>query len=211
MNQAIDDYIVAHSSNEPQLLQELARKTHIEMLKANMLSGKVQGWLLNFVVSMLKPKQILEIGTYTGYSALAMAMNQKHDFILHTIEVNPENAAFASAFFEQYKIQNQIKLHIGSALNIIPEINSTFDLVFIDADKKNYSKYYDLVFDKVNLGGIIIADNVLWYGKVTNPDAQDADTVALRAFNDKVTKDHRVSNFILPLRDGLMMVKKDKL
>ena len=211
MNQAIDDYIVAHSSNEPQLLQELARKTHIEMLKANMLSGKVQGWLLNFVVSMLKPKQILEIGTYTGYSALAMAMNQKHDFILHTIEVNPENAAFASAFFEQYKTQNQIKLHIGSALNIIPEINSTFDLVFIDADKKNYSKYYDLVFDKVNLGGIIIADNVLWYGKVTNPDAQDADTIALRAFNDKVTKDHRVSNFILPLRDGLMMVKKDKL
>jgi predicted O-methyltransferase YrrM len=158
---------------------------------------------------MLKPNRILEIGTYTGYSAICMAQGLTNDGILHTIDVNDELEPLIKEYVEKSNLSKKIKLHIGKALEIIPQLDDTFDLVFIDADKENYANYYDLVFDKVRPGGLIIADNVLWSGKVTMPESEmDEETLGLHRYNQKVLNDARVDNTLLPVRDGLMMAIK---
>lgn len=172
-----------------------------------MLSGHYQGRLLSMLSKLLSPKSILEIGTYTGYATLCLAEGLSDKGILHTIDINEELAERVKPWFEESGLKEKINYHIGNAINIIPNLTEVFDLVFIDADKKNNEIYYDLVLDKVRPGGLIIVDNVLWSGKVVARD-NDPDTVAICNFNRKITKDHRVKKIILPVRDGLMLIQK---
>lgn len=205
----IDQYSENHSSPESEVLAKLNRDTQAKILRARMLSGHLQGRTLSMMSHMMHPERILEIGTYTGYSALCLAEGLSEDGILHTIDINEELEDFTQSFFDESEYGNKIKMHIGNAMEIIPELNETWDMVFIDADKDNYSNYYNLVFDQVRSGGFIIADNVLWSGKVVEPvSPQDIDTKALLEFNDMVTKDERVENVLLPIRDGLMVARK---
>ncbi len=204
----IDKYCVAHTSPESELLGKLNRETHAKVLQARMLSGHFQGRLLAMFSQMLQPENILEIGTYTGYSALCMAEGLIENGKLITIDVNEELESFVRSYFEQSVFHEKIDFRIGNALDIIPTLTETFDMVFIDADKLNYAKYYDLVFDKVRPGGYIISDNVLWSGKVADNTKNDKDTVSIRAFNQKLHLDNRVENILLPIRDGLMVVRK---
>lgn len=205
----IDKYSESHSSPESKVLEKLNRDTQAKILRARMLSGHLQGRTLSMMSHMMHPERILEIGTYTGYSALCLAEGLSEDGILHTIDINEELEDFTQSFFDESEYGNKIKMHIGNAMEIIPELNETWDMVFIDADKDNYSNYYNLVFDQVRSGGFIIADNVLWSGKVVEPvSPQDIDTKALLEFNDMVTKDERVENVLLPIRDGLMVARK---
>jgi predicted O-methyltransferase YrrM len=175
-----------------------------------MLSGHLQGRILSMLSQSIQPKTILEIGTYTGYSALCMAEGLQNDGVLYTVDINKELASFTQKFFNKSSYKNQIKMMVGNALEIIPELNFKWDLVFIDADKENYSNYFNLVIEEVNKGGMIIADNVLWSGKVTRPTSKnDIETKALKTFNEKVNADSRVSNVLIPVRDGMMiMIKK---
>jgi predicted O-methyltransferase YrrM len=175
-----------------------------------MLSGHLQGRLLSLFSKMIQPKAILEIGTYTGYAALCLAEGLSKDGVLHTIDINEELETRIQKYFNQSTYANQIKLHIGNALDIIPTIHQKFDLVFIDADKENYSKYYDLLIDRIPSGGIIMADNVLWSGKVIDQEAisNDHDTRELDNFNVKVQSDPRVENVLIPVRDGIMVARK---
>jgi caffeoyl-CoA O-methyltransferase len=195
------------SDGESDLLVTLNRQTHLKINNPRMLSGHLQGRFLSLFSNLQRPKRILEIGTYTGYSALCLAEGLHEDGILYTIDPNEETNVFARAFFEQSTYSSRIKLLEGQASEIIPALKETFDLVFIDADKKNYSLYYDLVIDKVVSNGIIIADNVLWSGKVLE-QKMDADTLAIHQFNEKIKQDKRVSSTLLPLRDGLLMMRK---
>lgn len=205
----IEAYSLAHSEPETAILKKINRDTHVNVLMPRMLSGHLQGNLLSMLSHMIKPKQILEIGTYTGYSAVCMAQGLQAEGVLHTIDINEELEDRVRGFFNEAGLNSKIKYYIGNALNIIPTINETFDLVFIDADKKNYSAYYDLVFDKVNKGGYIIADNVLWSGKVLDDATKmDVDTKLIDAFNKKVHTDERVEHLLLPVRDGLMIARK---
>jgi predicted O-methyltransferase YrrM len=205
----IEEYVLKHSEKEPELLQELNHETWEKVLIPRMLSGHLQGRVLSMLSHMIQPKTILEIGTYTGYSAICFAEGLQDGGEIHTIDINEELELMVNKYIEKSKLKDTIFNHIGDALKIIPTLNKTFDLVFIDADKPNYSNYYDLVFDKVNTGGYIIADNVLWSGKVVKPiDKQDADTIALKAYSEKVTKDERVQNVLFPIRDGLMVIRK---
>ncbi|MGB3948252.1 MAG: O-methyltransferase [Bacteroidia bacterium] len=205
----IEAYSLAHSEPETAILKKINRDTHVNVLMPRMLSGHLQGNLLSMLSHMIKPKQILEIGTYTGYSAVCMAQGLQAEGVLHTIDINEELEDRVRGFFNEARLNSKIKYYIGNALNIIPTINETFDLVFIDADKKNYSAYYDLVFDKVNKGGYIIADNVLWSGKVLDDATKmDVDTKLIDAFNKKVHTDERVEHLLLPVRDGLMIARK---
>jgi predicted O-methyltransferase YrrM len=205
----IDNYATLHTKAENSVLAELNRYTHLNVLKPRMLSGHLQGKILETFSRMLKPQRILEIGTYTGYSAICMAQGLTNDGILHTIDVNDELEPLIKEYVEKSNLSKKIKLHIGKALEIIPQLDDTFDLVFIDADKENYANYYDLVFDKVRPGGLIIADNVLWSGKVTMPESEmDEETLGLHRYNQKVLNDARVDNTLLPVRDGLMMAIK---
>ncbi len=204
----IDKYCVAHTSPESNLLGKLNRETHAKVLQARMLSGHFQGRLLAMFSQMLQPTNILEIGTYTGYSALCMAEGLTEEGKLITIDVNEELESLVRSYFEQSVFHKRIDFRIGNALDIIPTLTETFDLVFIDADKLNYASYYDLVFDKVRKGGYIISDNVLWSGKVADNTKKDKDTVSIRAFNQKLHLDNRVENILLPIRDGLMVVRK---
>ncbi len=201
------NYCEAHSDKEGDLLADLNRQTHLKISQPRMLSGHLQGRYLSFLSRLKKPKYILEIGTYTGYSALCLAEGLQPSGKLFTIDSNEETNAFAKKQIIKSNFVNQIELIEGSASNIIPTLNFEFDLVFIDADKKNYSLYYDLVFDKVVKGGLIIADNVLWSGKVIQQNF-DTDTSLIDAFNKKVQEDDRVKNLLLPLRDGLMVIEK---
>lgn len=203
----MDDYIDGHSSAEPPILYELQRETWLKVLYPNMLSGHVQGRYLSFLSKMLRPKQILEIGTFTAYSTLCLAEGLPEDGILHTIDVNEELVEIQERYIAKAGLQGKIKLHLGKALSIIPELPGPFDLVFIDADKQNYSDYYNLVVPKLSDNGLILADNVLWDGKVAS-SYDSEETNALRAFNNLVQNDERVENLIVPLRDGLMMVRK---
>jgi predicted O-methyltransferase YrrM len=203
----IADYIEAHTSQESDLLKKINRETHAKVMMPRMLSGQLQGRYLSMISHLLKPATILEIGTYTGYSAICLAEGLAEDGKLTTIDINEELETRVRDYFQQAGLSEKIDYRIGNALTIIPTINQQFDLVFIDADKENYSKYYDLVFDKVKVGGVILADNVLWSGKVTKPKP-DKDTRALLEFNAKVTTDNRVENVLLPLRDGIMMIRK---
>jgi caffeoyl-CoA O-methyltransferase len=203
----IADYIEAHTSPESDLLKKINRETHAKVLKPRMLSGQLQGRFLSMISYLLKPKNILEIGTYTGYSAICLAEGLAEDGTLITIDINEELETRVRDYFEQAGFSKKIDYRIGNALAIIPTLEQPFDLVFIDADKENYSKYYDLIVDKVNLGGVILADNVLWSGKITM-SKPDKDTRALLEFNAKVNDDNRVENVLLPIRDGIMMARK---
>jgi predicted O-methyltransferase YrrM len=205
----LDQYIEAHTSPEEPLLDELVRYTHLHTMNPRMLSGHVQGKLLATFSAMLRPSRILEIGTFTGYATLCLAKGLAPGGEIHTIERNDELHDTLCDFFRRSPQAGRIKLHIGNALDLIPTLHETFDLVYIDGDKREYTAYYHAVFDKVRNGGYIMADNVLWDGKVTaEPLPGDLQTQNIRAFNDLVHGDGRVENLLLPLRDGLMIVRK---
>jgi len=201
-------YIEDHSEPESELLEKINRETHLHVLKPRMLSGHLQGRVLSMVSNLIRPKNVLEIGTYTGYSALCMAEGLQKEGTLITLDNNEELSHRTKNYIQSSAYADQIEMIIGNAESIIPTLNQNWDLVFIDADKSNYSNYFDLVIDQVNANGLIIADNVLWSGKVTDPTKKDEDTEALRIFNKKVTKDSRVQNILFPVRDGLMMIRK---
>jgi predicted O-methyltransferase YrrM len=203
----IENYIEQHSSTEEKTLKELNRETYLKVQMPTMLSGHLQGLFLEMITRMQQPKRILEIGTYTGYSGICLAKGLADDGILYTIDVNEELQPMVEQYFAKAGLSKKVKQLIGDAREIIPTLNETFDLVFIDADKVNYSTYYDLVFDKVRTGGYIIADNVLWSGKVLL-EKKDKDTIAIDSYNKKVQADNRVETFILPLRDGLNIARK---
>ena len=203
-----ETYLRQHTSPEDSLLQELTRATHRHALQPRMLSGHMQGKFLEFLSKMISPSQILEIGTYTGYSAICLAKGLSPDGRLHSIDKNDELRDLAERYICQSSANDRITLHTGDALQIIPQFDNLFDLVFIDGDKREYLAYYHLVIDKVRKGGYIIADNVLWSGKVLEkPKSNDKYTIELLEFNDFVQNDSRVENLILPLRDGIMLVR----
>lgn len=207
----IEAYVEAHTDAESELLESVSRDTHAQVLSPRMLSGHLQGRLLAQLSRLKHPRRILEIGTYTGYSALCLAEGLTEDGLLITIEVNEELQSRAKAYFLRSDKSNQIRQLIGDASEIIPQLDEVFDLVFIDADKANYTHYFDIVIEKTRSGGLIIADNVLWSGKVTNlPEgkAPDKNTAAILAFNEQVQQDPRVFNLLLPIRDGLMIIQK---
>jgi caffeoyl-CoA O-methyltransferase len=205
----LSEYAEAHTSAEPDVLQKLNRETNANVAMPRMLSGHLQGRMLSMISKMIQPKQILEIGTYTGYSAICFAEGLQPGGTLHTIDINDELEELVKRYFKMVGVEDKVKLYIGHARKIIPTINETFDLVFIDADKINYSNYYDLVFDKVRPGGFILADNVLWSGKVLeNKSEMDTDTKAIDEFNRKVHNDTRIEHVLLPVRDGVMVVRK---
>jgi len=202
----IDEYVVTHSQDEPDLLKRLSKETWQKILNPAMLSEHYQGRILSILSKMLQPNIILEIGTYTGYSALCLAEGLPENGILHTIDHNEELVDFQKKYFSLSPYKHQIKQHLGNALEIIPSIKGNYDLVFIDADKNNYANYFNLIIDKMNKGGIIISDNVLWYGKVLEkPDPKDEDTKALIAYNELLKKDERLESVMLPIRDGLTL------
>lgn len=202
----IDDYVSKHSQAEPELLKALNKETWQKVLNPRMLSGDFQGRVLAMISKLIQPKNILEIGTYTGYSALCLAEGLAPSGSLHTIDKNEELQALQQKYFQQSAYKNQIHSYVGNALEIIPTLNTTFDLVFIDADKSNYSNYFHLIIDKMNAGGVILSDNVLWSGKVVEPlDLKDIDTKELLAYNELLNTDARIETVLLPIRDGLTM------
>lgn len=207
----LNDYAENHSQEASDVLKELHRYTYAKVLTPRMLSGHLQGRFLSFISQFIQANNILEIGTYTGYSAICLAEGLEKDGQLHTIEINEELQEQAQTYFEKAQLNNKIHMHIGHALDIIPNLDCTFDLVFIDADKENYTHYYEAVLPKLRKGGVIIADNVLWSGKVLDQNQLDKDieTKALDAFNKKVHQDNRVQNLLLPVRDGLMLLIKN--
>lgn len=207
--QEIENYAASFSAKEEPVLEALNRETHLKVMMPRMLSGHIQGNFLKMMSFMMRPNRILEIGTYTGYSAICLSRGLKENGQLHTIDINEELEDMVRRYFKEAKVDDKIKYHIGNALDIISTIEESFDLVFIDADKTNYSNYYDLVFDKVKIGGYIIADNVLWSGKVCN-EKHDKDTAAIHAYNQKINEDERVENYLVPIRDGLMIARKLK-
>ena len=209
IDQKLDDYVCAHTENEPELLNELNRKTHLTVLRSRMLSGHFQGRLLSMLSHMIKPERILEIGTYTGYSAICLAEGLTENGKLTTIDINEELEDIAREFIQKANLDNKIEYIIGDAMQIVPQLDELFDLVFIDADKKNYCNYYHLVFDKVKPGGYILADNVLWSGKVVEDyEALDSETKIIMDYNKMVHEDPRVQEILLPIRDGLMLARK---
>lgn len=207
LSNEIEQYITQLSDTEDEVLRELSRETHLKIQMPQMLSGHLQGMMLETISRMLQPNRILEVGTFTGYSAICLSKGLADSGLLYTIDTNEELFDFCAKYFKEASIQSKVKHLIGRAAEIIPTLNETFDLVFIDADKQNYSLYYDLAFAKVRKGGYIIADNVLWSGKVLQ-GVKDKDTAAIHAYNEKVKNDNRVRNFILPLRDGLNIAVK---
>lgn len=203
----IQAYAERHTSAEGELLKRINRDTHAHVLRPRMLSGHLQGRLLSMISHMLKPRRILEIGTYTGYSALCLAEGLAPGGTLITLDNNEELETRVRNYFAQSRYNSQIDFRIGNAVTLLTKIDGPFDLVFIDADKENYTAYYDAVFDKLPVGGIIMADNVLWGGKVTEPKP-DKDTRAVMAFNERVKDDARVEQVLLPIRDGFTLIRK---
>jgi predicted O-methyltransferase YrrM len=203
----IEAYAAKYSSPESEVLNALNRETHLKIMLPQMLSGHIQGNFLKMMSHMIQANRILEIGTFTGYSAICFAQALKAEGKLYTIDINAELEDLCRKYFKKAKLEDKIDYRIGNALDIIPTINDALDLVFIDADKLNYSKYYDLVFEQVKPGGFIIADNVLWSGKVCE-EKHDKDTAALHAYNIKIRNDIRVENYLVPIRDGLMVARK---
>ena len=204
----LNDYAEKYSSEESLVLKELNRDTFSKVLMPRMLSGHIQGRMLSMLSHMIRPKLILEIGTFTGYSALCFAEGLLEGGHLHTIDINDELTPMVKSYIAKAGMEDKITLHNGNASEIIPGLSGSFDLVFIDADKINYSLYYDLVFDKVRQGGYLIADNVLWSGKVLNMETADKDTLAIHQFNEKIKKDIRVEKVLLTVRDGLLIIRK---
>ena len=206
----IEEYIEKNSSVEPDILKDLNKETYLKVLNPRMLSGHLQGRFLSIISKLIKPKKILEIGTYTGYSAICMAEGLIENGVIHTIDINEELSSIQNKYFKKTSNNNSIIQYVGDAKNIINNINETFDLVFLDADKENYIEYYKLFIDKVKKGGLIIADNVLWTGKVVDPENHDDNlTNYLIDFNKMIAEDNRVENIILPLRDGLNIILKN--
>ena len=204
---SLEAYVAKHSEQEPELLQKLARETHLKVLQPRMLSGAYQGRLLAVLSKLTSPKRILEIGTYTGYSALCLAEGLQADGQIDTIDKDEELTDMQRSYFDASGFGKHIVQHLGNAAEIIPAIEGTFDFVFIDADKEQYPLYFDLIVDRVRSGGLIIADNVLWSGKVMESEVDEA-TQSLQVFNKKVNDDKRVETVILPVRDGLTLLRK---
>jgi caffeoyl-CoA O-methyltransferase len=205
----LENYILSHIEEEDPLLARLYRDTYVKLINGRMCSGHLQGSLLTLFSKLVNPQRILEIGTYTGYSAICLSKGLAPGGKLHTIEINDELELFASGYFREAGLENQIIQHIGDSTQIIPTLNEEFDLVFIDADKRKYLSDYQLIFPKVRIGGLIIADNTLWDGKVVgkNP-TRDEQTIGILQFNDFVKHDPRVETVILPVRDGMTILRK---
>ena len=204
----IEEYIMEHISPEGDYLYRLYRATNVETVNPQMASGHIQGRFLKMLVEMIRPKNILEIGTFTGYSAICLAEGLDEDGHLYTFDVNDELEDFTRKWLEESPVGNKIDYRIGSALDEVPELNVKFDLAFIDGDKREYAEYYEMVMEHLNPGGWILADNTLWDGHVIDPTRQDAQTNGVRAFNDLIRNDERVEVVILPLRDGLTIIRK---
>lgn len=214
----IDKYITEHIDSEGEYLHSLYRATNLHLLYSRMASGHMQGRILKMLVEMMRPKMILELGTYSGYSGLCLAEGQaaaaqnegwaKDEYHLHTIEINDEQEDFTLPWFKNSPYADNITMHIGDAMEIVPTLDVTFDMAFIDADKRRYTEYYEMVLSHLRPGGYILADNTLWDGHVLDTDAHDPQTRGIQAFNDLVAKDERVEKVIFPLRDGLTLIKK---
>lgn len=208
ISEELDHYITAHSAIEPKLLAELNKETLLKVLNPRMLSGHYQGRMLSMISKLINPKHILEIGTYTGYATLCLAEGLANDGTVDTIDINEELVSIQNKYFERSDYRDNIRQHLGMALDIIPTLDKKFDLVFIDADKANYANYFDVVLPKMNPGGVILSDNVLWSGKVlAEAKPNDKSTVALKAYNEKINNDSRVETVLLPIRDGLTITR----
>lgn len=206
LSEELENYADQHTEDEPLLLQELNKRTHLNVLQPRMISGHFQGRFLSLLSKMVQPRTILEIGTYTGYATLCLAEGLHPEGVLHTIDIKEELTDLQREFFDRSGYGNQIVQHLGKAADIIPSLDTTFDLVFIDADKQNYAHYFDLVIEKMNRGGIILSDNVLWSGKVVEEvKHNDKHTQALMAYNQKIKDDPRVETVLLPIRDGITL------
>ena len=206
LSEELENYAAQHTEDEPLLLQELNKRTHLNVLQPRMISGHFQGRFLSLLSKMVQPRTILEIGTYTGYATLCLAEGLHPEGVLHTIDIKEELTDLQREFFDRSGYGSQIVQHLGKAADIIPSLNTTFDLVFIDADKQNYAHYFDLVIEKMNQGSIILSDNVLWSGKVVEEvKHNDKHTQALMAYNQKIKDDPRVETVLLPIRDGITL------
>lgn len=203
-----EQYAEDHTTPESNLLHRLYRETHLKTMYPRMLSGHLQGQFLRMISKIYQPKIILEIGTFTGYATINMALGLPDDGIIHTIDSNPESVEIGKKYFQEAGVENKIKTYIGNALQVIPGIKPEFDMVFIDADKENYLSYYKLVFSSLRPGGILLADNAFWDGKVFEENPSDSEALGIKNFNEFVHNDPRVENILLPIRDGLMMVRK---
>tara|TARA_B110000971_G_scaffold220521_1_gene264322 strand:- start:1056 stop:1697 length:642 start_codon:yes stop_codon:yes gene_type:complete len=210
ISEKLDDYVVKHSEEEPALLAALTRETYQKILQPRMLSGHYQGRVLSVLSKLIRPKTILELGTFTGYSALCLAEGLDKNGVLHTIDINEELVDFQRSYFDKSNYGTQIVQHLGSALDIIPTLDTTFDLVFMDADKPNYINYFHQIIDKLNPGGVILSDNVLWSGKVIEAlDPSDVSTKIVLEYNALLKEDPRLETVLLPIRDGLTVsIKK---
>lgn len=206
LSEELENYAAQHTEDEPLLLQELNKRTHLNVLQPRMISGHFQGRFLSLLSKMVQPRTILEIGTYTGYATLCLAEGLHPEGVLHTIDIKEELTDLQREFFDRSGYGSRIVQHLGKAADIIPALDTTFDLVFIDADKQNYALYFDLVIEKMNRGGIILSDNVLWSGKVVEEvKHNDKHTQALMAYNQKIKDDPRVETVLLPIRDGITL------
>lgn len=208
VNNDFENYLEQHTSHEDEVLNELARHTYLTTYNPRMISGIVQGKFLELLCKIYQPKRILEIGTFTGYSTICMAKGIGESSIIDTIEVNDELETTILEYLQKAHINHKVKLHIGNALEIIPQLSNDYDLIFIDGDKREYPEYFKLVIDKVKKGGLILADNVLWSGKVLDSNETDKHTIAVKEFNNMVQNHPSIQNVLLPLRDGLMLMYK---
>lgn len=204
----LQEYIDQHSGTQSDLLYRLWRETHLKVNLPQMISGHLQGELLKLFSKLIQPQTILEIGTFTGYSGICLAQGLKEGGKLHSIEIDKELEEIIERYWKEAGIWENSNLIIGEAIKVIPTLNTTFDLVFMDADKVNYENYYDLILPKMRIGGLLLGDNVLWSGSVIDPQKTDKDTEGIRRFNKRVQEDHRVENVLIPIRDGVMAVRK---
>jgi caffeoyl-CoA O-methyltransferase len=211
MDRILEKYILEHTTPEDPLLEDLYRQTYIRFVNPNMVSGHLQGKILETLSRMIQPETILEIGTFTGYSAICLSKGLRPGGRLLTIESNDELTAFAGTYFEKAGLSSVIHQLTGSALDLIPQLDYIFDIVFIDGDKREYIDYYNIVFNKVRPGGFILADNVLWGGKALDKNTSDPQTRGIIEFNELIAKDDRIENIILPIRDGLMVIRKNNI
>ena len=208
MNRKLEQYLLDHTTPEDPVLEELFRQTHLRFVNPNMATGHLQGKFLEFISLMIRPENILEIGTFTGYSAICLAKGLKPGGKLITIEINDELNSFSHSYFRRAGVESMITQIMGNALDVIPHLDLMFDLVFIDGDKREYTEYFRLIIDKVNPGGFILADNVLWGGKVLDYETSDIQTKGVIKFNEMIIKEKNIEIVMLPLRDGLMMIRK---
>lgn len=208
VDKRIEDYCSKHHSNNNEILHDLERQTYLQFVKPNMVSGAWQGELLMMICKILNPKRILEVGTFSGYATTCFALSSGEDCKIDTIEALEEYKPFLVKKFSENNVINKINLHIGQGLEVIPTLENKYDLIFLDAEKLHYPNYYPLLVEKLEKGGLLLADNILWYGKVALEDCNDKDTAAIRLFNDLVTQDERMENIIVPIRDGIMVARR---